>query len=210
MGVGNRTREGTITKRQQAILDFIVETHRDRGYPPTVREIGEAVGLLSPSSVHAQLATLAERGYLKKDATRPRAIVVSSDHRPADVDLRAVPILGAIAAGSPILAEENIEDSLALPAELVGNGTLFALKVKGDSMIEAGILDGDTVIVRQQATADDGDIVAALIDGEEATVKTLRRKGGRVSLDPANPAYAPIEADDVRVLGKVVTVLRRL
>lgn len=202
-----------LTDRQQAILDFIVETHRDRGYPPTVREIGQAVGLQSPSSVHAQLATLADRGLLRKDASRPRAIVVTggaTDASPINGDLLSIPLVGSIAAGAPIVAEQNIEDTLTLPADLVGTGTLFALKVRGDSMIDAGILDGDTVIIRQQPTAEDGEIVAALVDGEEATVKTLRRRNGVVILEPANAAYQPIEAEQVDVLGKVVTVLRRL
>ncbi len=202
-----------LTKRQRAILDFIIETHRDRGYPPSVREIGDAVGLQSPSSVHAQLSTLAERGYLKKDADRPRAIVARLDGEgvsTARKPVQNVPLVGRIAAGGPILAVENVEDTLQLPKELVGSGTLFALTVKGDSMIEAGIFDGDLVIIRQQQTADDGDIIAALVDDEEATVKTLRRRSGRVILEPANPAYEPIEAEDVKVLGKVVSVLRKL
>lgn len=208
-----RTTEGQpgLTSRQKAILDFIVSTHRSRGYPPTVREIGEAVGLHSPSSVHAQLATLAERGLLRKDPTRPRAIVVQGTVEEAPTTpMQSVPLVGHIAAGSPILAEQNVEDTLALPQDLVGKGTLFALTVRGDSMVDAGILDGDTVVVRQQQQADDGEIVAALVDGEEATVKRLRRRGGRVVLEAANPAYGPIEADDVRLLGKVVSVLRRL
>ena len=205
--------DGTLTKRQRSILEFILQTHRDRGYPPSVREIGDAVGLQSPSSVHAQLATLAERGYLRKDPDRPRAIVVQIDEAGVPVEtpnVVTVPVLGRIAAGAPILATENVDDTLALPEALVGHGTLFALTVKGDSMIDAGILDGDTVIVRQQATADNGEIVAALVDGEEATVKRLRRSGGRVLLEAENPAYGPIEAEQVDVLGKVVSVLRKL
>src|SRR5579864_415933 len=202
-----------LTNRQRAILEFITRTHKERGYPPSVREIGEAVGLQSPSSVHAQLATLAERGYLRKDPTRPRAIVVQLDatgipqHTSA---VASVPLIGQIAAGSPILATEQIEETLPLPQDLVGTGTLFALRVKGDSMINAGIFDGDTVVIRQQKTADDGTIIAALVDGEEATVKRLSRKGGRVRLLAENPAYDPIEPDDVQVLGKVVAVLRSL
>ncbi|HEX9712768.1 MAG TPA: transcriptional repressor LexA [Actinomycetota bacterium] len=202
-----------LTKRQRAILDYLQQTQEERGYPPSVREIGEAVGLNSPSSVHAQLATLAERGYLRKDATRPRAIVVRMD---ADgVPVRAapvqnVPLVGQIAAGSPILAAENIEETLPVPADMVGSGTLFALRVRGDSMVDAGIFDGDVVIIRQQPVAEDGEIVAALVDGEEATVKTLRRSGRRVILEAANPAYGPIEADEVAILGKVVSVMRRL
>jgi repressor LexA len=200
-----------LTSRQRAILEFITRTHRERGYPPSVREIGEAVGLQSPSSVHAQLATLAERGYLRKDPTRPRAIVVQLDETGVPQQTSAVasvPLIGQIAAGSPILATEQIEETLPLPQDLVGTGTLFALRVKGDSMINAGIFDGDTVVIRQQKTADDGTIIAALVDGDEATVKRLSRKGGRVRLLAENPAYDPIEPDDVEVLGKVVAVLR--
>jgi repressor LexA len=202
-----------LTARQRAILEFILRTHKERGYPPSVREIGEAVGLQSPSSVHAQLATLADRGYLRKDPDRPRAIVVQVDE--SGVSQQAgpvsnVPLVGTIAAGSPILAQQNVEETLPLPQDLVGTGTLFALKVKGDSMIGAGILDGDTVVVRQQPTGHDGEIIAALVDGEEATVKRLRRTGGRVVLEAANPAYEPIESDDVQMLGKVVAVLRRV
>lgn len=202
-----------LTARQRAILEFITRTHRERGYPPSVREIGEAVGLQSPSSVHAQLATLADRGYLRKDPTRPRAIVVQVDEtgvpQPTSA-ITSVPLVGRIAAGSPILATEQIEETLALPQDLVGTGTLFALTVKGDSMTGAGILDGDTVVIRQQPDANDGEIVAALVDGEEATVKRLRRRGGRVLLEAENPAYGPIESDDVQLLGKLVAVLRRV
>lgn len=205
-----------LTDRQRAILEFIRDTHRRRGYPPSVREIGDAVGLQSPSSVHAQLSTLAARGYLRKDPTRPRAIVVTADPsgrpvaEPDPADVRRVPLLGQIAAGSPLLAEENLEETIPVPDSLVAAGTLFALRVKGDSMLEAGILDGDTVIVRQQPDADDGDIVAALVGDDEATVKRLRRRGSSVTLEPANPAYEPISSDEVRVLGRVVAVLRRL
>lgn len=202
-----------LTARQRHILEFIRKTAGDRGYPPSVREIGDAVGLQSPSSVHAQLATLARLGYLRKDPTRPRAIRVAMDAAGVPIDtrgVRSVPLVGQIAAGAPIIAQEHIEEALPLPEELLGSGTLFALRVKGDSMIEAGIFDGDIVVVREQPTADDGEIVAALVDGEEATVKRLRRRGGRVLLEAANPAYAPIEADEVRVLGRVVTVLRKL
>src|SRR5258706_2617693 len=202
-----------LTSRQRAILEFITRTHKERGYPPSVREIGEAVGLQSPSSVHAQLATLAERCYLRKDPTRPRSIVVQLDETGVPQQTSAVasvPLVGQIAAGSPILATEQIEETLPLPQDLVGTGTLFALRVKGDSMINAGIFDGDTVVIRQQKSADDGTIVAALVDGEEATVKRLHRKGGRVVLEAENPAYEPIESDNVQLLGKVVSVLRRL
>lgn len=206
-----RSERAGLTARQRAILEFIERTRDERGYPPSVREIGEAVGLQSPSSVHSQLATLQARGHLRKDPTRPRAIRLTPEsaeepRRP----FRNVPLLGRIAAGQPILAQEDLEDVLPLAEDLVGSGTLFALKVKGDSMIDAGIFDGDLVVIREQATAENGDIVAALVEGEEATVKRLHRRGSRVLLEPANPAYEPIESQDVRVLGKVVAVLRRL
>src|SRR5437867_605683 len=203
-----------LTERQQAILDFIRATRDERGYPPSVREIGDAVGLHSPSSVHAQLATLAEKGMLSKDPSKPRAIRVNGPEAPAHATRRDsivdVPLVGRIAAGSPILAEENVEETLPLPKELVGSGTLFALSVRGDSMTGAGILDGDTVVVRQQEAAEDGEVVAALVGDEEATVKRLSRRGGRVRLLAENPAYEPLEPDEVRVLGKVVAVLRKV
>ena len=203
----------SLTERQRKILEFITEPVDGRGYPPSVREIGDAVGLHSPSSVHAQLATLAQKGLLTKDATKPRAIRVQRpDGQPAwqrRDDVIEVPLVGQIAAGGPILAEENVEERMPLPRDLVGSGTLFALKVKGDSMTGAGIFDGDTVIIRQQQTADDGEIVAALIE-DEATVKRLSRKGGKVRLIAENPAYEPIEPEEVSVLGKVVAVLRRV
>jgi repressor LexA len=202
-----------LTDRQRKILDYIRDTVADRGYPPSVREIGEAVGLHSPSSVHAQLAGLAEKGLLNKDPSRPRAIRVTAPKSRAAAPaqgIRRIPLLGQIAAGAPLLAEQNVEETISIPEDFTGKGTLFALTVRGDSMTNAGILDGDTVIVREQPDANDGDIVAALVDEEEATVKRLSRKGGRVRLLPENDAYEPIEADEVRVLGKVVSVLRRL
>lgn len=200
-----------LTARQRAILEYIARARDERGYPPSVREIGDAVGLHSPSSVHAQLATLEEKGYLAKDPSKPRAIRVNApEASPRATDLADVPLLGRIAAGAPILAEEHVEDTLALPRTLVGSGSLFALKVKGDSMTGAGILDGDTVVVRQQRVADDGEIIAALVGDEEATVKRLQRRGGRVRLIAENPAYEPIEPDEMSVLGKVVAVLRRV
>ena len=204
-----------LTERQRRILDYITETVDDRGYPPSVREIGDAVGLHSPSSVHAQLSTLAQKGLLAKDPTKPRAIRVQRDSQPAAAAARSrsdvveVPLVGRIAAGGPILAVENVEETMPLPRDLVGSGTLFALTVRGDSMTGAGIMDGDTVIIRQQQTADDGEIVAALID-DEATVKRLSRRGGTVRLLAENPAYDPIEPGQLAVLGKVVAVLRRV
>ena len=200
-----------LTDRQRRILDYIAETVDDRGYPPSVREIGDAVGLHSPSSVHAQLATLAEKGLLAKDPTKPRAI--SLHRRTAGTTRRTsttdVPLVGRIAAGGPILAEQNLEDTMTLPRDLVGSGTLFALTVRGDSMTGAGIMDGDTVVVRQQNSAEDGEIVAALIE-DEATVKRLSRRGGRVHLIAENPAYDDIVPDELSLLGKVVAVLRRV
>ncbi|MBT8193585.1 MAG: transcriptional repressor LexA, partial [Acidimicrobiia bacterium] len=157
-----------ISTRQQEILDYIRDTVADRGYPPSVREIGEAVGLSSPSTVHSHLSTLEATGHLRRDPTKPRAIEIL-DEEPSNV--RNVPLVGRIAAGSPILAEEDIEDVIPLPVDLVGDGPIFMLRVKGESMIDAGILDGDYVVIHRQPDALDGEIVAALIDGEEATVK---------------------------------------
>ncbi|MBU6279442.1 MAG: transcriptional repressor LexA [Actinomycetales bacterium] len=206
--------EAGLTNRQRAILDMIRSTVEERGYPPSVREIGEGVGLTSPSSVAHQLAALERLGYLRRDPNRPRALVVADDSGPTTpaeqhTDLVEVPILGRIAAGGPILAEQQVEDTFALPRDLVGQGELFMLKVVGDSMVDAAICDGDWVVVRSQPTADNGDIVAALLD-DEATVKTYKRQDGHVWLMPHNPAYAPILGDHARVMGKVVTVLRRL
>lgn len=202
-----------LTKRQRTILEFIRRTKDERGYPPSVREIGDAVGLHSPSSVHAQLATLTERGYLAKDPSKPRAIRVRMEESGVPVEqkpIQNVPLVGTIAAGGPLLAQENLEDTLPLPRDLVGPGTLFALRVRGDSMEGAGILDGDLVVVRQQTTADHGDIVAALVGDEEATVKRLSRQRGKVTLLPENPRYEPIVEDRVQILGKVVAVLRKV
>jgi repressor LexA len=206
-----------LTERQRGILEFIESETRNRGYPPSVREIGEAVGLTSTSTVHAHLATLQRLGYLRRDATKPRAIEVrydpgsgaAAERRPA----RHIPLVGDVAAGTDVLAQENVEELLPLPADFTGSeGRLFMLRVRGDSMIEAGILDGDYVVVRQESEARKGDIVVAGIPGDEATVKTFSRKGGKVVLLPANPRLSPMELDpaDVTVYGKVVTVLRRL
>jgi len=198
------------TARQQRILDFIAETVRERGYPPTVREIGEAVGLTSSSSVHAQLANLERKGLLHKDPTKPRAMALS-EPRAEGV---TVPLVGRIAAGAPILADEQIETYLSVPRGFArGGGDHFALTVAGDSMIAAGIYDRDVVVVRSQDHAEDGDIVAALLPGpaeDEATVKRLGHDGPRVMLIPENPAMRPFEMTDGRVLGKVVAVLRKL
>jgi repressor LexA len=206
-----------LTDRQVRILQAIRDAVETRGYPPSVREIGEAVGLHSPSSVHSQLATLERRGYLRRDPSRPRAIEVRFD---PDTELslhaapsRTVPLVGEIAAGAPILAEERVEDAYSLPKSLVGEGTLFMLRVRGESMIEAGVMPGDLVVVRQQETVEQGDMCAALIDGE-ATVKFFRRtRAAEVFLDPANAAFEPIPVSpdaDASILGKVVAVLRSL
>ncbi|XNL31630.1 transcriptional repressor LexA [Longispora sp. K20-0274] len=202
--------------RQQRILEVISESVERLGYPPSVREIGEAVGLASASSVAYQLGVLEQKGFLRRDANRPRAVdirqtggatVTPLPDRPTPV---MVPMLGAIAAGGPILAEQTLDETFPLPRELVGEGTLFMLKVQGDSMIEAAICDGDWVVVRQQPTAETGDIVAAMLDGE-ATVKTYRRRDdGHLWLMPRNPSYDPIPGDEATILGKVVSVLRRL
>jgi repressor LexA len=206
-----------LTTRQRLILEVIKASVERRGYPPSVREIGEAVGLLSTSSVAHQLATLQKKGYLRRDPNRPRAVDVRMPEEPstsaAEITERPtpayVPVVGRIAAGQPILAEEAVEQVFPLPRELVGNGTLFLLKVTGDSMIEAAIADGDWVVVRQQPVAESGDIVAAMIEGE-ATVKTFRPRDGHLWLIPHNPVYPPILADDATILGRVVAVLRKL
>jgi len=208
-----------LSERQQQVLDYIRSTVSDRGYPPSVREIGEALGLSSPSTVHSHLSSLVRFGYIRKDPTKPRAIEVLTpagaekvvQRTRDDEHLRDVPLIGRIAAGSPILAAEDIETVMSLPADLVGNGPVFMLEIKGDSMIDAGILDGDYVVIRRQDHASDGEIIAALVDGEEATVKRLRRADGKVMLISENPAYEPMVFDrGVDVIGKVVTVLRKV
>jgi len=201
---------GGLTPRQERILAFIRQTVRDRGYPPTVREIGEAVGLTSSSSVHAQLANLERKGLLTKDPTKPRAVAVAGEPK---VVSRVIPLVGRIAAGTPILADENVEDYLAVPKGLASDADHFALTVQGDSMIGAGILDGDIVVVRSQSNADDGEIVAAIVPGpaeDEATVKRLRRTNDTVLLVPENPSMTPREMTDGRIAGKVVALLRKL
>ncbi|BBX44214.1 transcriptional repressor LexA [Mycobacterium cookii] len=214
--------DSVLTPRQRTILDVIRASVTSRGYPPSIREIGDAVGLTSTSSVAHQLRTLERKGYLRRDPNRPRAVDVrASDdgsRPPVLTDVAGsdalpepafVPVLGRIAAGGPILAEEAVEDVFPLPRELVGEGALFLLKVVGESMVDAAICDGDWVVVRQQNVADNGDIVAAMIDGE-ATVKTFKRTGGQVWLMPHNPAFDPIPGNDAAVLGKVVTVIRKV
>src|SRR4051794_7211964 len=206
-----------LTARQRRILEFIRNWVERYGYPPSVREIGEAVGLVSPSSVAYQLKELERKGFLRRDPNRPRAVDVrppsdlvdesdASTQRPAPA---YVPLLGQIAAGGPILAEQAIEEFFPLPRELVGEGEVFMLQVKGDSMIDAAICNGDWVVVRQQPTAESGDIVAAMLDGE-ATVKSYRRRDGHVWLMPANSAFDPIPGDMATIMGRVVAVLRRI
>ncbi|MEU7818868.1 transcriptional repressor LexA [Pseudonocardia sp. NPDC049154] len=209
-----------LTPRQRKVLEVIRDWVERFGYPPSVREIGDAVGLTSTSSVHHQLRTLERKGYLRRDPNRTRAVDVRSPEEDSEgtaaAEVRAerpapafVPLLGNIAAGGPILAEQAVESVFPLPREIVGEGTLFLLNVKGDSMVEAAITDGDWVVVRQQPVAEQGEIVAAMIDGE-ATVKTFRRTDGQVWLMPANPAYEPIDGNEATILGRVVAVLRRL
>lgn len=205
-----------LTARQRRILEFIRSWVERHGYPPSVREIGEAVGLVSPSSVAYQLKELEKKGFLRRDPNRPRAVDVRAPHDVDDELSRAqrptpayVPMLGRIAAGGPILAEQAVEDVFPLPRELVGEGEVFMLQVKGDSMLDAAICDGDWVVVRQQPIAEAGDIVAAMLDGE-ATVKTYRRRDGHVWLMPQNPAFDPIPGDDATIMGRVVAVLRRI
>jgi repressor LexA len=220
-----------LTWRQRKVLQVIRESVQRRGYPPSMREIGEAVGLTSTSSVSYQLSTLQNKGYLRRDAGRPRTVEVrlpghpavrpdpDTDDQPAAMDITSqetvfVPLVGRIAAGFPLLAEETIEDIFPLPKQIVGEGTLFLLKVVGDSMINAAIDDGDWVVVRQQPVAENSDIVAAMVDGpdggREATVKTFKRSNGHVWLMPHNPAYTPIPGDEAEILGRVVAVLRRV
>jgi len=215
-------RDVGLTERQRTILEVIRASVTTRGYPPSIREIGDAVGLTSTSSVAHQLRTLERKGFLRRDANRPRAVDVRSPEEMAtplvttDVagsdalpEPTFVPVLGRIAAGGPILGEQAVEDVFPLPRELVGEGSLFLLKVVGESMIDAAICDGDWVVIRQQNVADNGDIVAAMIDGE-ATVKTFKRTGGQVWLMPHNPVFDPIPGNDAAILGKVVTVIRKV
>ena len=207
---------GPLTQRQHDVLAFIEKTVSERGYPPSVREIGEGVGLASPSTVHSHLHTLQKLGYLRRDPTKHRAIEVTADtasgttaeRRPT----RHVPLIGDVAAGTGVLAQEQVEELLPLPADFCGDGELFMLRVRGDSMVELGILDGDFVVARAQPDANQGDIVVAGIPGGEATVKTYRRDGDSVVLVPANAAYEPMVfgADEVQLYGRVVTVMRKL
>ena len=206
-----------LSGKRRQILQFIADNQRDRGYPPSVREIGEAVGLASSATVHNHLAVLQREGYLTRDPSKPRAIQVHFDpettSRMMAAPVRNVPLVGDVAAGTGVLAEENVEELLPLPEQFTGRGPSFMLRVRGDSMVEAGIYDGDYVVVRQQSEADTGDVVVAGIGDGEATVKTFSRKGGQVVLTPANAAYEPMVFDgpeQVTIFGKVVTVVRQL
>ncbi len=208
-----------LSDRQRSILEFITSQMRDRGYPPSVREIGEAVGLTSPSTVHTHLASLQKKGYLRRDPSKPRAIEVTWDPNSGASDVerrpvRHVPLVGSVAAGTDVLAQEHIEETLPVPADLTGEGDLFMLKVRGDSMIDAGILDGDFVVAKVQTTAKKGDVVVAGIPGEEATVKTysVDTKSGQIVLLPSNTRLEPMAfaPDEVQIFGRVVTVMRRL
>ena len=202
-----------LTNRQREILDLIRSTVAQRGYPPSVREIGDAVGLSSPSTVHSHLSSLADAGFIRRDPSKPRAIEVVADDGATPIEraaVRDVPLVGHIAAGSPILAEEDIEEVYPLPTELVGTDPVFMLRIRGDSMRDVGIYDRDYVVVQKQSTARNGDIVAALVEGEEATVKRFERTAAGVVLHPENDAYEPmVFTEAVDVLGIVVAVLRR-
>ena len=197
----------SLTPRQEQVLEFIQEEIRSRGYPPTVREICQGLGLRSSSTVHAHLSQLEKKGYIRRDPTKPRAIEVLAED---DDHLIPVPIIGRVTAGEPSLAVESLEGTMTLPKDFVGSGENFLLRVRGDSMIGAGILDGDLVLVRRQDTADNGDIVVALVNGEEATVKRFFREKDYIRLQPENEHLEPIITKELRVLGKVIGVLRRL
>ncbi len=204
------------TPRQRKILEFIDQTIKENGFPPTVREIGKAVGLNSPATVHTHLSTLQDRGYIRRDPTKPRAIEVHWDAGSgAIIDRRPVthvPLVGDVAAGTGVLAAENIEEVMPLPSDFTGEGDLFMLRVRGDSMIEVGILDGDFVVASKQPTANNGDVVVAGIPDGEATVKTFSRNGNQVILSPANSTWLPMEfsEEEITIYGKVVSVLRKL
>ena len=199
-----------LTKRQREILTYVLDSMQQRGYPPSVREIGTALGLTSSSTVHSHLAALEKKGFIHRDPSKPRAIEILKDgaSQPPKRVVN-VPVLGRIAAGQPILAEENVEDVFPLPKDFVREDASFILRVRGDSMIEAGIYEGDYLVLRQQATANNGEIVAAMI-GDEATVKRFYRERDHIRLQPENSAMSPIIARDVTVLGKAVALIRRL
>lgn len=206
----------TLSKRQRLVLDCISDSVTERGYPPSMREIGEAVGLTSPSSVKYQLSVLERKGFLRRDPNRPRAIEIvglaaenAPTPTPLQEDVSMVPVVGRIAAGGPILAEQHVEDVFPLPKQLVGDGELFLLRVVGESMVDAAICDGDWVVVRSQPTAENGEIVAAMLDGE-ATVKVFKQLDGHTWLMPCNPSFEPINGDECEVMGRVMAVLRSL
>ncbi len=215
-GVAARLPSARLTARQRQVLEYIERSMRERGYPPSVREIGEAIGLTSPSTVHSHLNSLQRMGYLRRDPTKPRAIEVRWDPNSGAMierrPVRHVPLVGDVAAGTDVLAQENVEELLPVPADFTGEGDLFMLRVRGDSMIEAGILDGDYVIAVQQVTASNGDVVVAGIPGGEATVKRFSARGGSITLTPANSSMEPMVFDqsEVSIYGRVVTVMRRL
>ena len=199
-----------LSDGQRRILDYIKSEVTTKGYPPSVREIGNAVGLRSSSTVHGHLTKLEELGYIRRDLSKPRAIELLDESVPSRTRLIDVPLVGKVTAGTPILAVENIEDYYPIPKDLVDYEDVFMLRVKGDSMIEAGILDGDFVLVARQETALNGEIVVALIDGEEATVKRFFHEGTHIRLQPENSTMEPLLVDDVRILGKVIGVYRRI
>jgi repressor LexA len=205
-----------LSEKRQQILTFIADSQRDRGYPPSVREIGEKVGLASSATVHTHLAVLQREGYLSRDPSKPRAIQVHYDPAStmsmATSAVQNVPLIGDVAAGTGVLAHENVEELLPMPEQFTGSGPTFMLRVRGDSMMDAGIFSGDYVVVRQQPEAENGDVVVAGIPDEEATVKTFSRRDGQVVLTPANPAFEPMvfDGNDVTIFGKVVTIVRKL
>ncbi|MBS4031275.1 MAG: transcriptional repressor LexA [Clostridiales bacterium] len=200
-----------LTPRQMQILEFIRREVKNKNYPPSVREIGEAVGLSSSSTVHAHLAKLESKGYIRRDPSKPRAIELLNEEIPAAFipDIVSVPMVGHVTAGEPILAEQNIEDYFPLPKSMIHNDTVFLLRVHGDSMVKAGIVDGDFVIVRQQSTANNAEIVVAMLDGE-ATVKRFYKERSQIRLQPENDFYEPIYSPDISVIGKVIGVFRQI
>lgn len=202
---------GPLNKRQQMILGYIQDYCKTHGYPPSIRDIGKAVGLKSSSTVHMYLVQLEEKGYIRRDPARPRAIIVIKDETEIDLEMsvRQIPVLGKVAAGTPILAQENIDNYMSVPVDLLGQGNYYILRVQGDSMIEAGILDKDYVIVHEQQDASNGDIVVALLE-DEATVKRYYKMADHIRLQPENSAMAPIITQEVSILGKVAGLLRRM
>ncbi len=203
-------KETLLNTRQKQILQYIKETLRSKGYPPSVREIGEAVGLSSSSTVHSYLSKLEKLGFIRRDPTKPRAIDLLDEAPWRQKEITPVPLIGKVTAGKPILAVENVEETYPLPTELIGDDDVFMLTVQGDSMIDAGILDGDYILVRSQNTARNGDIIVALVDEEEATVKRFFKEKDYIRLQPENTSMDPIFSRNVAILGKVIGVFRRL